>query len=341
MSDNNHITATKRGRVGVIGLDRPAAMNALTLDMVRAMDTALDQFGNDPAIDLVLLRSDNDRAFCAGGDMRQIRKLSLAKNYNEAEQFFREEYRLIQRLSDYAKPIVALIDGICMGGGMGLVMQSDYRIATDRAVFAMPENAIGFFPDVGASYFLSRMPHYGGFWIGLTGAKTDGFDAQTLGISTHMLPHAETVGFVQALCDDDVALDKALRSYCAVPGYHSNMLTLAAKTMCFDQPTLCSIKDCLSIRTGSEKQKTLNALNKVSPRSLQETMMLLRRGRQSTLADCLKREFEAVQRAIRHPDLAEGVRAVLVDKDHAPKWQSPPPHGSGPSTNTAIMKAAP
>jgi enoyl-CoA hydratase/carnithine racemase len=341
MSDQKHITATHRGRVGIIGLDRPAAMNALTLNMVRDIDSALDRFGDDAAIDLVLLRSDNDRAFCAGGDMRQIRTLSLAKKYDEAEQFFQEEYHLIQRLSDYPKPIVALIDGVCMGGGMGLVMQSDYRIATDRAVFAMPENSIGFFPDVGASYFLSRMPHCGGFWMGLTGAKADGFDAQALGISTHMLPHAETDGFVQALCDDDVILDKALHTYCAVPGYHSDLLALATKTMCFDQPTLCSIKDCLSVRTGSEKQKALDALNKVSPRSLQETMILLRRGSQSTLADCLKREFKAVQRAIRHPDLAEGVRAVLVDKDHTPQWQFSAADCHKPMPDITTTKVAP
>lgn len=322
MSDQTHISTTQRGRVGVVGLDRAQAMNALTLDMVRDMDAALDRFGDDPAIDLVLLCSDNERAFCAGGDMREIRKLSLSQDYEQAEQFFLEEYRLIQRMSDYTKPIVALVDGMCMGGGMGLVMQCDYRIATDRAVFAMPENAIGFFPDVGGSYFLPRMPHYGGFWMGLTGEKTRGFDAQALGVSTHMLPHTEAGGFVAALCEDDAALNRALYTYCAAPGYQSSMLTLAAKTMCFDQSTLCSIKDCLSKRTEAETQKARQNLDKVSPRSLQETMRLLRRGRESSLAECLKREFEAVQRAIRHPDLAEGVRAVLVDKDHAPQWQS-------------------
>ena len=324
MSDQTHISATQRGRVGIIGLNRAQAVNALTLDMVRDIDSALDRFGDDPAIDRVLLRSDNERAFCAGGDMRQIRKLSLARQFEDAEQFFLEEYRLIQRMSEYTKTIVALVDGICMGGGMGLVMQSDYRIATDRAVFAMPENAIGFFPDVGGSYFLPRMPHYGGFWMGLSGAQVAGFDAQTLGISTHMLPHAEVDGLVQALCEDDAALDKALHTFCAAPGYQSSMLTLATKTMCFDQSTLCSIKDCLSKRTGAEIQEAQQNLDKVSPRSLQETMRLLRRGHESSLAECLKREFDAVQRAIRHPDLAEGVRAVLVDKDHAPQWQSSP-----------------
>lgn len=322
MSDQDHINVTQRGRVGIISLNRPRAMNALTLDMVRAMDAALDWFGGDPTVALILLRSDSDRAFCAGGDMRQIRTLSLAQKYTEAEQFFAEEYRLIQRLSDFAKPTVALVDGICMGGGMGLVMQADYRIASDRAVFAMPETAIGFFPDVGGSYFLPRMPHFGGFWMGLTGEHVRGFDAQELGISSHMITQADAIRFETSLCDDGVPLDDALRTYCAVPGYQSSVLSLASKTMCFDQPTLCSIKDCLAMRGLSETRKSLHTLNKVSPRSLQETMMLLRRGRESTLKECLAREFEAVRRAIRHSDLCEGVRAVLVDKDHAPHWRS-------------------
>ncbi len=337
MSEQDHISVTRRGSVGVIGLDRPRAMNALSLDMVRAIDAALDRFEADPAVDLVLLKSDNDRAFCAGGDMRQIRTLSMAEQFDEAEQFFAEEYRLIQRISEFPKPTVALVDGICMGGGMGLVMQADYRIATDRATFAMPETAIGFFPDVGGSHFLSRMPHFGGFWMGLTGGHVSGFDAQDLGISSHMLLRDDVIQFEHVLVDQDVPLDIALNTYCAVPGHQSSMLTLASKTMCFDQSTLCSIKDCLSRRSDADRQRALTALDRVSPRSLQETMMLLRRGRDSSLIHCLKREFEAMQRAIRHPDLSEGVRAVLVDKDHAPRWQTAPTN----STKKLSLKVTP
>ncbi|MFK7836920.1 MAG: enoyl-CoA hydratase/isomerase family protein [Sulfitobacter sp.] len=324
MSDQPDITVARAGPVGIIGLDRPQAMNALTLDMVRDIDRALDQFEADPAIDRVLLRSDTDRAFCAGGDMRRIRALSLAQNFGDAEQFFQEEYGLIQRMSGYAKTIIALVDGVCMGGGLGLVMQCDVRVATDRARFAMPETAIGFFPDVGGSYFLSRMPHFGAFWMGLTGAQVAGFDAQTLGISTHILPQGDVKGFESALGRPEAAMDTVLETFCAAPGYQSSMLSLAANTMCFDQSTLCSIKDRLSKHTAVGAQSARKALDKVSPRSLQETMRLLRRGRDASLKDCLAREFEAMQRAIRHPDLAEGVRAVLVEKDHAPCWQSSP-----------------
>ncbi len=324
MTDQSHITVAQAGRAGIIGLNRPQAMNALTLNMVRDIVAALDRFEDDPKIDRVLLRSDTDRAFCAGGDMRRIRTLSLAQNFADAEQFFQEEYRLIQRMSGYGKTIITLVDGVCMGGGLGLVMQSDVRVATDRAKFAMPETAIGFFPDVGGSHFLPRMPYFGGFWMGLTGAHVTGFDAQTLGISTHMLPHAEKDGFEHALSGSIATLDTVLKTFCATPGYQSSMLTLAANTMCFDQSTLCSIKDCLAKRTAAISKSAHQTLDRVSPRSLQETMRLLRRGRDAPLKDCLAREFEAAQRAIRHPDLAEGVRAVLVDKDHAPRWQSSP-----------------
>lgn len=324
MSEQSHITVAQAGRVGIIGLNRPQAMNALTLDMVRAIDAALDRFKNDPKIDRVLLRSDTERAFCAGGDMRRIRTLSLAQDFADAELFFQEEYRLIQRMSGYEKTIIALVDGVCMGGGLGLVMQCDVRVATERAKFAMPETAIGFFPDVAGSYFLPRMPHFGGFWMGLTGAQVSGFDAQALGISTHMLSHVEVDGFEHALSGAEVALDVVLDTFCAAPGYQTSMLTLAANTMCFNKSTLSSIGDCLSKRTGEGSKSARQALDRVSPRSLHETMRLLQRGRDASLKDCLAREFEAMQRAIRHPDLAEGVRAVLVDKDHAPSWQSSP-----------------
>ena len=340
MSDQSHISVKQRGRVGIIGLDRAEAMNALTLDMVRDIDGALDRFRDDPSIDQVLLRSENDRAFCVGGAMRQIRQFSLAKQFADAKQFFLEEYRLIQRMSDYPKTFVALVDGICMGGSMGLVMQCDYRVATDRALFAMPENAIGFFTDVGGSYFLPRMPHCGGLWMGLTGAQVARFDAQTLGISTQMLQHIGVDGFVKTLCKDDAGLDSTLDTFCAAPGYQTSMLTLAAKTMCFDQPTLCSIKDCLSKQTGAKTQMARQSLDAVSPRSLHETMRMLRHGRDSSLAECLNREFEAVQRAIRHPDLAEGIRAVLIDKDHAPKWQSAPTTLAQTPLFTRPMKVA-
>jgi enoyl-CoA hydratase/carnithine racemase len=316
------VIVDKQGRAGIISLNRPQAMNALNLAMIRAIDAALSQFQDDPAVHCVVLRSNHDRAFCAGGDMRCIRDFVLEGRFGEAEQFFYEEYALIERIAAFPKPYISLIDGVCMGGGMGLSVHGAYRVATERAVFAMPEIAIGFIPDVGGSYFLSRMPHCSGTWLGLTGASVRGFDAHGLGISTH-LTAAEILPQLEGeLCNTDRPIKDILAKLCAALGYQPSILMLAATTTCFDQPTLCTIVDCLERHHGRPKNNALNALRKASPRSLQEAMTLLTNGKELSLSDCLKQEFEAMRRAIRHPDMVEGVRAVLVDKDHAPNWPS-------------------
>lgn len=319
MSD---IIVEARGRVGLISLDRPKAMNALTLPMIRDIDAALTRFESDTAIRFIVLRSGNDRAFSAGGDMRRTRELVLAGQFDEAEQFFREEYALIERIAAFPKPWISLIDGICMGGGMGLSVHGTCRIATERAVFAMPETAIGFIPDVGGSYFLPRMPHACGIWMGLTGASVGGFDAHGLGISTHMTVAESLPDLLDALCHSTRPLVAILSDYCATLGYQPGTLMLAETTECFDEPSVAGIVDRLEAHRSRRKETALKALRKASPRSLVETLNLLRAGKDLSLSDCLKQEFEAVREAIRHPDLAEGVRAVLVDKDHSPNWPS-------------------
>ncbi|MEN8660575.1 enoyl-CoA hydratase/isomerase family protein [Marivita sp.] len=314
------VTIEKQGRAGIIGLNRPKAMNALTLEMILGISDALNVFEADDSVRLVVLRSDNEQAFCAGGDMRRIRDLSVAENYEEAEQFFQEEYALIARIAGTSKPFIPLIDGACMGGGMGLAMQGSHRIATERATFAMPETAIGFFPDVGGSYFLPRMPHHAGYWMGLTGARVRGFDAHGLGISTHMTVCESLPALFDELCHSDRPVENLLSFHCASLGYQPSILMLAGATSCFDQPTLCCITECLKRYQGPETKAALIALGKASARSLVETMTLLKNGAEQSLKWCLTQEYEAMRRAIRHPDLAEGVRAVLVDKDHMPRW---------------------
>jgi enoyl-CoA hydratase len=324
------VTVEKRGRAGVIGLDRPKAMNALDLSMIKDILDALDKFETDPEIELVVLRSNHERTFCVGGDLRRIRELSLAGHYEEAEGFFRTEYALNLRIASYAKPYISLIDGMCMGGGLGLSMHGQFRIASENAVFAMPETAIGFFPDVGASYFLPRMPHHAGHWMGLTGARLEGFGSHALGLSTHMTLATSFGNVFDALCFSTEPAELALKELCGILGYQTSVLSLAASTQCFDQPTICSIQDCLANANSAEEKSARQALRSASPRSLQETITLLRKGEGSTLEACLKREFKAAQRAIRHPDLAEGVRAILIDKDHAPIWPSAEPAAPAP-----------
>ncbi|CUH84240.1 enoyl-CoA hydratase/isomerase family protein [Thalassovita mediterranea] len=323
MQSEGHIFAERRGRAGIISLNRPQAMNAIDLTMTRAIDRALDQFQADPAVEFVLMQSATDRAFCAGCDMRRTRHLLLAGQIDEAEQFFQEEYALIDKIARFPKPYISLIDGLCMGGGMGLSMHGKYRIATERAVFAMPETSIGFIPDVGGSYFLPRMPHSSGMWLGLTGASVRGFDAHGLRISTHMMAAEMAPQLLDELCFATQSIEQVLSALCASLGYQASILALADTTLCFEQPTLDSIVDCLGRSRVKPPQDALAALRKASPRSLKETLTLLREGRFLTLAECLQQEFDAMRRALRHPDLVEGVRALLVDKDHKPKWAAP------------------
>lgn len=318
----SYITAEKIGRAGIIGLDRPRAMNALDLSMVKDIAAALDKFEADQDIERIILRSNHDRAFCAGGDLRRICNLTSAGFYNEAEHFFQTEYALNLRIASYPKPYVSLIDGMCMGGGLGLSMHGKYRIASEHAVFAMPETSIGFIPDVGGSYFLPKMPYRAGYWMGLTGARVQNFDAHALGLSSHMSHSSTFAEIFDTLCHSKGSTDQVLEKYCGVLGYQTSVLNLVSSIQCFEQPTLCSISDRLANAKSPEAKHALSALRNASPRSLQETITLLRRGVGATLQTCLTREFKAVQRAIRHPDLAEGVRAILIDKDHTPIWPS-------------------
>lgn len=322
----SYVTVEKNGRAGVIGLNRPKALNSLDLGMIESIASALDQFEADPAIEMVVLRSDHKKMFCAGGDVRQIRNLVIEDSFDEAELFFRTEYDLILRIASYSKPYISLIDGICMGGGLGLIMQGTFRIASENAVFAMPETAIGFIPDVGGSFFLPKMQHHAGFWMGLTGARVKNFEAHGLGLSTHMTPAASLGAIFEELCLSQKSIEAILRDHCGVLGYQSSLSSLAMFTACFSQPTLCSITDCLEKSKDPETKKAEIALKSASPRSLQETLLLLTRGTGASLKTCLEREFEAVQRAIRHPDFSEGIRAALIDKDHMPVWASATTH---------------
>ena len=324
----SYVTVEKMGRAGVIGLDRPKALNALNMEMIEVIASALDDFEADPAVELIILRSKSERAFCAGGDMRHIRTLSLAGHYDEAERFFRTEYDLNLRIASYPKPYVSLIDGICMGGGLGLSIHGKYSIASERAVFAMPETAIGFLPDVGGSYFLSRMPYYSGCWMGLTGARVNGLDATTLGLTTHFADSQSIQALFKDLCDQQGSIETLLRVHASPVHYQSSILHLVLMTQAFSQETLYSIDQGLAKMQHTEARRAQELMRSNSPRSLQETLSLLKYGRSSSLETCLKREFEAAQRAIRHPDFAEGIRSVLVDKDHLPNWQSA--HGFQP-----------
>jgi enoyl-CoA hydratase len=309
--------------VGRILLNRPKALNALTTGMVVAIDRVLAEWERRP-LSAVVLAGTSAKAFCAGGDIRTIREHSLAGDAEASERFFASEYRLNARIAEYPVPVVSLIDGVCMGGGLGLSVHGSFRVVTERAVLAMPETGIGFFPDVGASYFLPRLPGAIGMYLGLTGHRLDAADALYTGLATHFVPvdGLEAVG--DALADNpgdpvDVVLNRlAGRS----PVAESRLAEVRGDVdRAFGAPTLGEIEKRLRHLDTPWAAEALAALESASPHSLEITHALLARGRQRTLRECLGAELALTRTTIRTPDFLEGVRAALVDKDRTPHWQ--------------------
>ena len=205
MPDDDAIITRRDGRVGRVRLNRPRVLNTLTLDMVRTFAGTLEDFRDDPHVHAVVVEGAGDRAFCAGGDIRALRDGQLSGDRSGVEAFFREEYALNLMISAYPKPYVALIDGICMGGGIGVSVHGPYRVATEHAMFAMPETAIGFFPDIGGTFFLPRLPGQLGVYLGLTGLRTTGADAVHAGFATHFVSRARLPDLSAALAEIGVA----------------------------------------------------------------------------------------------------------------------------------------
>lgn len=323
------VLASLEGSAGVLTLDRPAALNALTTPMIESIGRALDGFGRDPGVRTVLLRGSTPRAFCAGGDMRRIRELCLAGEHAEAERFFATEYALNRRLAGLDLPLVSLVDGVCMGGGLGLSVHGRWRVATPRAQFAMPETALGFFPDVGGSFFLPRLPAALGRWLGLTGARLDGAEAVALGLATHLVPAERLDDLQVALARRGAASVAEVLDAHAVPASAPRLAAIAAD--CAATFGAGGGRDelfaALERRGGGFARAALDELARASPHSLEVTLALFAAGQWDSLAGCLARELAAARAILRHPDFVEGVRAVLVDKTRDPRWR---PAGAAP-----------
>ncbi|MDH6431955.1 enoyl-CoA hydratase/carnithine racemase [Streptomyces sp. SAI-144] len=309
--------------VGRILLNRPKALNALTTDMVAAIDRKLAEWADTP-LSAVVLASTSTKAFCAGGDIRTIREHSLAGDAEASERFFASEYRLNARIAEYPVPVVSLIDGVCMGGGLGLSVHGGFRVVTERAVLAMPETGIGFFPDVGASYFLPRLPGALGMYLGLTGHRLDAADTLYTGLATHFVPADGLDAVGDALADNpgdpvDVVLN---RLGGGSPVAESRLAEVRGEVdWAFGAATLGEIEKRLRHLDTPWAAGALVALESASPQSLEITHALLSRGRQRTLRECLAAELALARTTIRTPDFLEGVRAALVDKDRNPDWQ--------------------
>ncbi|WP_406853671.1 enoyl-CoA hydratase/isomerase family protein [Alsobacter sp. KACC 23698] len=311
-----------RGAAGVIVLNRPKALNAVTLGMVRAIRKALDAWAADPRVTRVVIAGTGEKAFSAGGDIRQLYELGKAGRREEALVFWREEYALNALIQGYRKPYVALIDGIVMGGGVGLSLHGSHRVAGERYLFAMPEVAIGFFPDVGATYALPRLPGETGVWLALTGARVKAADALALGLATHAAPSSAFPAIMDALVAGE-PVDAALTAHARPPGEAPVAALRAEIDQCFVGLSVAEILERLDTHAAAGSEFASDAaaiIRDRSPTSLSVALEQMRRGKDMDFAEAMRTEFRIVSRMVDTPDFYEGVRAAVIDKDQSPRW---------------------
>ena len=334
MSTEETVVTSRDGRIGRILLNRPRALNALDLPMIRACAAILETWREDPHVDAVVIEGAGDRAFCAGGDIRALRDGQISGDRASVDQFFSEEYALNVTIATYPKPYIALIDGICMGGGIGMSVHAPYRVATEHAGFAMPETAIGFFPDIGATFLLPRLPGELGTYLGLTGLRINGGDSVHAGLATHFTSRARLPDLSAALARDGVA---ALAVYNEPLPAFSLTDQRAAIDHCFAAASVGDIVSRLEAAKAEWAEAALKSLRSVSPSALHWTLKALRDGRDLTLKQALDAEFALTRTTMAHPDFAEGVRAMIVDKDRKPAWRPAKIEDVEPATIAALF----
>jgi enoyl-CoA hydratase len=316
----------RRGRAGVIVLNRPKALNALTLTMVRQIAAALNSWERDESITRVVIRGAGDKAFCAGGDIRRLYELGRAGEHEQQLTFWREEYQLNRRIRRFVKPVVALIDGIVMGGGVGISINAAHRVAGEGFVFAMPEVGIGFFPDVGGTYFLPRLPHRAGVYFALTGLRANAGDAVAFGLAQSFVPSA-SIGALGAALEGDAPVEATIASFAADPPASELMKEAEALAKCFSLTDRGAILAALA-RAEDEgvafARPGRTAILEKSPTSQAIALKQMALGVDLDFDEALRVEYRIVSRICRGRDFYEGVRALIVDKDNRPNWSPPP-----------------
>lgn len=319
--DTPEIICEKQGSAGLIRLNRPKALNALTLPMVHAMAAALDAWEHDPEVTRIVVDAEGEKAFCAGGDIRSIIELGKQGRKDIAVGFWADEYRLNTRIKSYPKPYLSLIDGIVMGGGVGISLHGSHRIAGDRWSFAMPEVGIGLFPDVGGSYALPRLPGETGMWIALTGSRINRADAMELGIATHAVSSSDMAALKAALVAGE-PIEAVLQRF-SLPAQpapvNENRALIDA---CFSGTSVPDVLSRLEAGAGQSDfaRQTAQTIRTKSPTSLSITFRQLRLGAELTFREAMKMEFRIVSRVLDGVDFYEGVRAAVIDKDQSPRW---------------------
>ena len=319
----------RRGAAGVIILNRPKALNALTLTMVRLIADALEAWRGDPLVTRVVIGGSGEKAFCAGGDIRTLYELGRVGDHVQQLTFWREEYQLNERIRTYPKPVVALIDGIVMGGGVGVSINASHRVAGERFSFAMPEVGIGFFPDVGGTYFLPRLAYRAGVYLALTGLRANAGDALAFGLAQTFVPSAAFAALARALeGGDDV--DATLRQFAALAPASALMADANGLEACFslrDREAILAALESPAAKGFAFAEPARLAMLDKSPTSQALALRQMALGPNVDFDEALRIEYRIVSRVCRGHDFYEGVRALIVDKDNRPIW-SPPPTGA-------------
>ena len=311
------------GRVGHITLNRPQVLNTLTLDMCVQLTEKLQQWQTNETIKAVMITGVGERAFCAGGDIRKLHEA----NVEQAQHFFLHEYRMNKVIYHFNKPYIALLDGISMGGGLGVSVHGSHRVATDRLLLAMPETAIGFFPDVGASYFLPRLPGKLGCYLGLTGARLNANDSYYATIANHVVSHQCLHELVQKIVDLDLSQQPYQRVSDSINFFALELADpeLAQHSSdidrCFAKNTIEEIITALTQSDTSWCQQQAEIVLQKSPVSLKVTLAALQRGALLNFDECMQMELQLSGHFLQHHDFYEGVRAALIDKDRQPHWR--------------------
>lgn len=343
-SPSADVRAHVANRIGFLELNRPQALNALSTDMIRALHRALDAWRDDADVLAVVIHSPHPRAFCAGGDVRFFRDAHRRGDQASIDTFFIEEYALNHAIFTYPKPYIALMHGVVMGGGMGISQAArrtgGLRVVTDSTKMAMPETRIGLFPDVGMSWFLARTPGALGRYLAVTGATLDAASALYAGLADAYLPDAALPALLDALrterLDDGAAVTARVAAeaarHASTPAPDGSALACARASIDrhFAQPDVAAIAASLdaerddAVRAAwADKARDAMRGGALSPLSMAVSLEVVERARGATMADCLRRDLDLTRSTFARGDVIEGVRAVIVDKDHAPKWRYP------------------
>lgn len=321
MSDTpvGDVTLRRQGPIGRVSLNRPKALHALTTGMCEAISAALLEWRGDESVAAVIIDHAEGRGFCAGGDVAMVRRSALEDGGVEARGFFLAEYRMNHLLFTYPKPVIAFMDGVTMGGGVGLALPCGYRVATENTLFAMPEGAIGLFPDVGAGWYLPRLPGRIGQFLALTGARLDGAECLWSGLATHYLP-AEALNEAKARIADDPAGIEAILADLAVEPPPARLARNAERIeRLFASDELEEVLAALAADPSDWAAKELKAVTAKCPATSKVALRQFAEGH-ADFAEEMALEYRIAARMIMRPDFAEGVRAVLIDKDGDPRW---------------------